>query len=336
MGTGHVMRCLALAEAWQDSGGRVLFAMIAPALSMRERLLKESVGIFEIFEPAGSAEDAKRTAALAREHGATWVVVDGYQFGADYQQTLKSAGVKILFLDDYGHAGHYCADVVLNQNLSAEKIAYEMRGRYTRLLLGLKYCLLRREFNKWREWRREIPSVGHRVLVTMGGSDPENCTLLVMQALAVAEIEGLEARVVVGSSNPRFESLERHARQNAEQIAVWRSVSTMAELMAWADVAVSSAGTTSWELAFMSLPSVLLTFADHQLPVAHAVGMSGAGINLGRFSEIDERAMAKAVRELLADRSLRKEMAANGRALVDGYGAGRVVSVLAEKSPNND
>ena len=83
MGTGHVMRCLALAQAWQDDGGRVVFAVVPPASSVRQRLLKESVKILEMAEPAGTREDAARTAALAREHEAAWVVVDGYQFGAD-------------------------------------------------------------------------------------------------------------------------------------------------------------------------------------------------------------------------------------------------------------
>jgi UDP-2,4-diacetamido-2,4,6-trideoxy-beta-L-altropyranose hydrolase len=332
MGTGHVMRCLALAQAWQDKGGSVVFAMVDPASCARERLLQESMGILEISEAAGTNEDAARTAALARQHEAVWVVVDGYQFGAGYQQALKSAGVKILFLDDYGQAAHYCADVVLNQNISGEESTYNNREPYTQLLLGPKYCLLRREFSQWRDWQREIRPVAHRVVVTMGGSDPQNCTLRVMQALAATAIEGLEPRVVVGASNPHFESLERYASQNAGRIAVWRGVSKMAELMAWADIAVSSAGTTTWELAFMGLPSLLLASAKHQLAVAEAVERSRAGINLGWFSETDDQTMANAVRELLADGPLRKEMAANGRGLVDGQGAGRVVSVLAKRS----
>jgi UDP-2,4-diacetamido-2,4,6-trideoxy-beta-L-altropyranose hydrolase len=90
------MRCLALAQAWQDTGGNAIFAMAAPSSSIRERLLKEEMEVLEISASAGTHDDATRTAALAREQVAPWVVVDGYQFGADYQRVLKSAGLRIL------------------------------------------------------------------------------------------------------------------------------------------------------------------------------------------------------------------------------------------------
>ena len=101
MGTGHVMRCLALAQSWQDAGGSAMFAMADPSTWARERLLKESVETVTISAAPGTEEDVRQTSVLARQHAGAWVVVDGYQFGADYQRTLKSAGFKVLFLDDY-------------------------------------------------------------------------------------------------------------------------------------------------------------------------------------------------------------------------------------------
>jgi UDP-2,4-diacetamido-2,4,6-trideoxy-beta-L-altropyranose hydrolase len=330
VGTGHVMRCLALAQEWQDKGGSAVFAMSQFTPAVRERLQREGVGVVQVTAELGSADDARETVAIARQNHALWVVVDGYGFGAEYQEALKVAGLKVLFIDDNGHAAHYSADLVLNQNAHANEALYRSRELSTKLLLGPRFAMLRREFAARRGWKREIAAIGRSVLVTMGGSDPGNLTALVMEAVGLVEIEGLEARIVVGGSNPHFESLQLYAVQNAERMTVWRSVSNMAELMAWADIAVSSAGTTSWELAFMSLPSVLLTVVEHQFPVARALGASRAGVNLGWFSEIDKRSIASAISELLADGRLRNEMAANGRGLVDGYGADRVVSVLAE------
>jgi UDP-2,4-diacetamido-2,4,6-trideoxy-beta-L-altropyranose hydrolase len=329
IGTGHAMRCLALAQAWQDAGGRAVFAMAQAPPAIEERLQRESMGVARLKAEPGSADDAQETIALARREEAYWVVVDGYGFGADYQAELKSAGLKVLFIDDNGHAGHYSADFVLNQNAHADEALYRSREVSTKLLLGPRFAMLRREFVRWRGWKRGIPAIGRNVLVTMGGSDPANFTARVMQAVELVEVEGLEARIVVGGSNPHFESLQRYAGQNCERITIWRSVSNMAELMAWADVAVSSAGTTSWELAFMCLPSVVLAVVEHQWPVAEALGTSRVAVNLGWFSETDERRIGESVRELLADDRLRIEMAANGRGLVDGYGTDRVVSILA-------
>ncbi len=330
IGTGHVMRCLALAQAWQDAGGRSWFAMAKTTPATRARLAAEGCAELSITAGPATSADVSQTIVFAQEHRADWIVVDGYRFDADYQRAAKAAGCRILFLDDYGHARHYSADAVLNQNACADAELYVHRDTQTRLLLGPRYCLLRQEFTPLRKWRREVSSAGRRVLVLMGGSDPVNSTALVMRAIAAAEVEGLEARVVVGGSNPHFESLQEYANQHAERITLWRSISDMTGLMAWADIAVSSAGTTSWELAFMQVPSLLLAVSEHQWPVAEALAGSRAAISLGRFSEADERKIAQAVRELLSDDRLREEMALNGRRLVDGYGVDRVVSVLAE------
>src|SRR5208337_116367 len=98
-GTGHVMRCLALAQAWQDAGGQAIFAMAEGTLAVAERLRNES---FEVERPGvqvGSAADAEKTSQLALQRGATWVVVDGYKFNAEYHASLKSHGLKVLLID---------------------------------------------------------------------------------------------------------------------------------------------------------------------------------------------------------------------------------------------
>ena len=97
----------------------------------------------------------KQTIDVARKEKSDWIAVDGYQFSADYQRILKSAGFKILFLDDYGHAQRYFADLVLNQNVGVGAELYADREPETRVLLGPRYCLLRREFSAWRDWKRK-------------------------------------------------------------------------------------------------------------------------------------------------------------------------------------
>ncbi len=328
MGTGHVMRCLALAQAWQDIGGTAAFAMADPCTWARERLMKESVEVIGI-SASSTEEDARQTAEIARHQAAVWVVVDGYQFGADYQRTLKSAGFKILFVDDYGHAGCYCADLVLNQNVSADESAYEHREPYTRLLLGPQYCMLRREFNSWRAWRRKIAPSGYRVLVTMGGSDPEGVTERAIAALNSIEDDHLEGTVVVGGGNPRLELLERAvAGVGKKKIVLRRDVSNMAELMAWADVAISAAGTTCWEMCLMGLPALLVDLAENQTRVARELDRRGCAIHLGGSHDFSAEKIVEQGGRLLRSQEDRQAMSLRCRELVDEKGARRVVSAL--------
>jgi UDP-2,4-diacetamido-2,4,6-trideoxy-beta-L-altropyranose hydrolase len=327
MGTGHVMRCLALAQAWQDTGGQAIFAMAESSPSLRKRLRGESITITQVCAPSGTDKDARATIALASQHAAGWVAVDGYQFGAEYQRALKDNGFKVLFLDDHGHADHYYADLVLNQNISAEEKLYENRDPGTHCLLGTKYCLLRREFTSWRHWKREIGPVGHRVLITMGGSDPEEFTRRAIAALDAIEDERLEAIVVVGGSNVRSSQLKTCCAAS-NKITLRRDVTNMAELMTWADVAISAAGTTSWELCLLGLPSILIDLAENQTRLAQELDRRGCAIHLGNAECVSSDVLARQLSRLLPAQELRRSMSSLSGQLVDGEGASRVVSAL--------
>jgi UDP-2,4-diacetamido-2,4,6-trideoxy-beta-L-altropyranose hydrolase len=324
-GTGHVMRCLALAQAWQDTGGRTVFASAEITDALRKRLGAESCDLAVISSPGSSADDAARTVTLAQENKCDWVIVDAYAFGSQYQRALKAAGLKALFVDDRGHASPYSADVVLNQNVSATRELYADRSNQTRLLLGTRYSLLRREFTAWRDWQREISRVGRRLLVLMGGSDPGNFTARVLEALAVPEFAELEATVVIGGSNPNYAMLENLA--SSRNIALKRDVANVAELMSGADVAISASGATCWELCFMGLPSLLVDAADNQKPLAQELDRRGCAIHVGD-SMVTSAVIAKNLNELISSFELRQSLSRQSRALVDGYGAARIVSVL--------
>ncbi|NJN67365.1 MAG: hypothetical protein HC884_11960 [Chloroflexaceae bacterium] len=130
IGTGHVMRCLALAQAWQDRGGRVVFAMAETTPALRERLEAENIPVVCFSAVTGSQEDAQRTLSLARQVEAGWVVADGYHFGAAYQQVVKEAGLRLLLVDRNGGAGNHllqrvvsCAAVLLSV-VNPERVCY--------------------------------------------------------------------------------------------------------------------------------------------------------------------------------------------------------------------
>jgi UDP-2,4-diacetamido-2,4,6-trideoxy-beta-L-altropyranose hydrolase len=327
IGTGHVMRCLALAQAWQDSGGTAVFAMAEPLPSVRERLLSEGMDVVSVEALPGSREDAGYVVELANRRGAAWVVVDGYRFDSDYQRELKAAGLRVLFVDDNGHAGHYAADLVLNQNVHADESLYPMREPYTRLLLGLRYVMLRREFQLWREWKRVIPPVGRKVLVSMGGSDAGNVTAAVIPALQPIEVESLEVVVVAGGSNPHLESLERALRLSDERFRLVRNVVNMPELLAWADVIVAAAGSICWEICAMALPAVLLVTADNQKYAAQRLAALGAARTVDSGTEKIETA-APILQGLLESQGCRENLSSKARALVDLGGPARVVAAL--------
>lgn len=328
IGIGHVMRCLALAQAWQETGGSAGVALAKVTPGLETRLRSEGLNLHYLTCLPGSGEDAQQTIELARQTGAAWVVIDGYHFDVDYQQALKQANLRLLVVDDYGHAGHYYADLVLNQNIYAEASLYSRRESYTHLLLGTRYALLRREFWPWQGWRREISPVACKVLVTLGGADPNNVTLKIIRALSQCRMDGLEAVVVVGNSNPHGEALQAAVEQSKRAIHLQRNVTDMPQLMTWADVAISSGGNTSWELAFAGLPSLVLVLADNQRKVAEGLDAAGIVINLGDPAALSPANLANALTELANSFERRTTLACRGRELMKGWSHTRVVQQM--------
>jgi spore coat polysaccharide biosynthesis predicted glycosyltransferase SpsG len=215
---------------------------------------------------------------------------------------------------------------VLNQNIDAERLAYDCDSD-TELLLGTDYAMLRPEFQSWRGWQREIPEVARKVLVSMGGGDPDNVTLKVVQALRQTGISDLEARVVVGPANPHLEAL-RQATAHSTGIELLYDVTNMPELMAWADVAVSAGGSTCWELAFMGLPSVVLVLAQNQRGIAQGLDETGAAVNLGWHEDTSVEQIKNALFQLMRAPAVLGEMSRRGQELVDGDGVKRVAAKL--------
>jgi UDP-2,4-diacetamido-2,4,6-trideoxy-beta-L-altropyranose hydrolase len=326
IGTGHVMRCLALAQAWQDAGGRAIFAIAQSTPAIEERLRDERFDVERALVPVGSIADAEETARLAHKHGALWAVIDGYEFGAEYQASLKGQGLKVLFIDDNGHAGHYSADIVLNQNAHANENLYSSRDASARLLLGPRFAMLRSEFTSWRGWSREIPQVARRVLVTMGGSDPDNVTERVLRTILA--VPSLNAIVVVGGSNPHLPQLRELVAGAHQNVQLVENVPNMPELMANTDVAVSGAGTTSLEMCFLGLPPLLVVLADNQRSAAEELNRRGAAINLGEGRDLRPATLSPPLTRLVNSPDIRKAMSERGRELVDSHGAERVVRAL--------
>ena len=329
MGAGHLMRCLAMAETWLHAGGRVVLASTGLPPATRTRL--DALGVENVIleVPPGSPRDAARVAMLAEEHDAAWIMVDGYQFNAAYQDALKAAGCRLLFVDDFGHAGRYAADLVLNQNLGARPDLYQEREPYTRLLLGPRFVLLRRQFLEWRREPRGSASIPCRILVTLGGSDPDNVTAKVLQALGGLPPELVrETVVIVGDSNPHTQWLA--AQVATPGIRICRSVANMAEMMAEADLAIAAGGTTAWELAYMGVPMVLLALAENQVANGEQLQAAGVGRYLGWHTRVSADRIGEALATCAGAPDDRAEMARRGRALIDGWGCSRVWLYLNE------
>ncbi len=327
IGTGHIMRCLALAQAWQAKGGRVIFA-VAAGVELESRIRAEGVEVEIIPAQPGTDDDEARTVELCARSKTAWLVLDSYHFSAEYCRNLRSAVPRMLLIDD-GEKRRACeCDVVLNPDPDASSKAYPRQQGNAQFLLGPEYALLRREFLQVRVDRVEIAAKAKRVLVTLGGGDAQNVTLAVVQALDELNDLELELTVVTGASYRYRSSLEESVTVSAHATTLLSNIEDMPALMAGADLAITAGCGTCYELAFMKVPMFVITTAKNQEPMVAALSSAGAAVDGGWCVSLERSALAASLRRVICDRELRRNLVDNAGRLVDGRGAERVIQTM--------
>lgn len=322
------MRSLALGRRWIAAGGAATLLGRIASERLRERISDAGVALLPLDGSHPDPDDLKRTiAALESLRGEVppWVMVDGYHFDAGYHSAIRRHGFQLLVMDDLANQSCYHADIVLNQNLDAERLSYRADAD-TRRLLGVRYALLQPEFDRWRGRAGGTPEVARRILVTVGGADPHGVTALILAALDRVDVEGLAVTVVAGPAGRT--SVDQHAAASRHACRVLHDVRDMASLMASVDLAVSGGGSTCLEMAFLGLPAIVIELSDNQRGLARALADAGAVVNAGAVETQDASALAARIGALCVDAEMRGAMSAAGQRLVDSKGGGRVVRRL--------
>ncbi|WP_426208440.1 UDP-2,4-diacetamido-2,4,6-trideoxy-beta-L-altropyranose hydrolase [Massilia sp. TWP1-3-3] len=348
IGSGHVMRCLALAAALRLGGAdchficRDLPGHLTGAVrqhGFEATLLKPAGASFGgAPAPAHAAwlgcrwqDDAAEVAPLLAVLQADWLVVDHYALDARWESMLRRDSMRLMVIDDLADRAHDC-DVLLDQNLGRTAAHYrDLLAPHCPVLAGPAYALLRPEFGALRRHslaRREGAELA-RVLVNMGGVDQFNATAAVLQALARSDLaQQCAISVIMGLNAPWIGAIRTLAANAARPIEVAVNVSDMALRMAESDLAIGAAGSTSWERCCLGLPTLVVVLAPNQAGGAAALEHAGAALALGTPAQIGARLPA-ALRHMGEGGAL-AAMSMAARALVDGLGVGRVLAAMRE------
>jgi len=337
IGTGHLMRCIALAQAWQERGVCVTFLSHCQSEALQRRVIKEGFEFVFVERPHPDPADLKqvldRLKNFRKGSGIPWLVLDGYHFDSDYQRSIREAGSRLVVIDDYNHLSNYHADILLNQNIGAELIPY-ICDLKTVKLFGPKYALLRTEFLTWKNRIPKQSENPRRVIVTLGGADPDNITLKVLRALLQTRLKGFGIDVIVGPANPNIKELEFEIQcaqkatvQLTNSIQLLYSIN-MPEIMAMTDVAISAGGSTCWELCFFGKPFLVLITAENQRGIARGLDKVGSAICLGWHQDVTMNQIKTNLESLLNDTQGRRELSIKGRKIIDGQGRNRVLDAV--------
>lgn len=326
IGTGHVMRMMALAQALCERGAAVTFVVVRCSKDLIVRLQTEGFVVKQLADcEIGGHDDAQKTVEMAAGCNARWIVLDGYAFGPEYQLECRKDGRRLLCIDDHQYGGRWHVDVLHNQNLHALRLRekYADSARDAALWLGTDFALMRKEF-----WRRPHPPARRpgemkRLLVTMGGSDASNATALIIEALALVWDVSIRVSVLVGPSNPNRRHLESLSLQHRDRFEIIDAVEHMSSLLENVDCVITAGGSTCWEILWAGKPAAVLAIADNQQPIARSLQEQGLMISLG---EIGHAAADQLATQL--ENWLKSPPARPVSCRIDGKGARRVAAAL--------
>lgn len=282
IGTGHVMRCLTLADALCKRGASVIFlcrlhegnpcSMLKQRgyevveLPLRTEIVADGRLEHSAWLGASQSQDAADCgAAIAEMQAIDWLVVDHYALDAEWEVALRRYVPRVLSIDDLADRNHDC-DALLDQNIynNAESRYVGRVPEKCRLFLGPHYALLREEFDHALDLRKRADhAVLRRVLILFGGIDLGNDTLSAIKVVEQLHAAQLDVDVVVAPRNAHAEEIRKYCASRP-QFRLHFSPSNLAELMANSDLAIGAGGTTTFERLYLRLPALLKPVSANQ------------------------------------------------------------------------
>ncbi|MBO8159077.1 UDP-2,4-diacetamido-2,4,6-trideoxy-beta-L-altropyranose hydrolase [Thermosyntropha sp.] len=317
IGSGHLMRCLTLADELRNKGAEVKFICRNLPGNIIEVAEQRGYQIYMLpyenksqiipddystWLGADFRRDAEETVRILKQESPDWIIIDHYAIDIKWEQIVRPYVKKIMVIDDLANRQHDC-DLLLDQNL-----VENMEKRYEGLvpphcvkLLGPSYALLRPEFREARKKLKKRDGTVRRILIFFGGSDPTNETEKALKAVLMLNRPDITVDVVVGKANPHKEKIKKLC-DVYPNVNYYCQVNNMAELMAEADLAIGAGGATTWERCYMGLPSLVITVAKNQEDTARYLEKLGIVRYAGIAEEVSEDFLYDEIRKMLSNR----------------------------------
>lgn len=345
IGSGHLMRCLTLANEGLTRGWKSYFLMRDADLDIQKkissfghefRLLKavdEERVNNDIALPhshwlsVSQRTDAIETLEILLKVCPDWIIVDHYAIDATWHTIVKEKCDGMMVIDDLADRKLDC-DILLNQNLgfSAHDYSNKLVGD-CELLLGAGYALLRPEFREWRKRSLERGNSNklNQVLISMGGVDANNHSLKILKELvASVHAKRCEFTVVLGSLYPFHAEIDEFIDATELSVTKITNANNMAEIMSFSDICIGAAGSSILERYCLGLPNLIISIAKNQDRIACDLQERGVAILTasGTIARDFDKCFEAKTAEFLV------EMSVKSSAFCDGEGAIRVIEKL--------
>jgi UDP-2,4-diacetamido-2,4,6-trideoxy-beta-L-altropyranose hydrolase len=293
IGMGHIMRTMALAnDLKKDEEIERVFYITKNEPSAVKKLKENDFEVITIDKDLSYEEEIEEVKEIIKKEEVNNLITDSYNIDQNYLIEMRKIVDKLVAIHDYAPFA-FPSHVVINGNVYAEDLNYKSLYGDTEFRLGTDYLLLREEFRNLAEI--EVRDRVQNILVTVGGYDLRNLTPKIIEALNSIDFDEIEDQyidkenlhidVVIGPSFDNVEGIIEQVKKSSLDISLNFNVRKMGKMMIKSDIAISSGGSTLYELAVTKTPALVLLQADNQIRVAEKVNGESV-INLGYEEKI--------------------------------------------------
>ncbi|MBW1615136.1 MAG: UDP-2,4-diacetamido-2,4,6-trideoxy-beta-L-altropyranose hydrolase [Deltaproteobacteria bacterium] len=344
IGSGHIMRCLTLAEKLKEDGANVEFICREHKGNLINFINQKGFTVHRLLQPANlppdaseyhqwlgatQTEDAESVISVLNKKNKAidWLIIDHYAIDYQWQQKLRPYTKKIMAIDDLANRKHDC-DLLLDQNFYLEKDRYKnLVPKHCIQALGPKFALLRKEFAEARKNLRKRTGEIKRILIFFGGSDNTNQTKKAISAIKLLNRPDIKVDVILGALNPNKEEIYK-ATKNSPNIFCYQNINNMAEFMAKADLAIGAGGSTTWERCCMGLPAIVLTISADQKKLSEDMFNQNYSYFQSKAEKISEQKLTDLINSMLSDSKKFETLICKNIELVDGMGSKKVTAII--------
>ena len=337
IGTGHVMRCLTLADELRQKDADINFICREGPGNLINYIGNRGYKVHQLPGDIDIETDKRLISKILSKYETKpdGLIIDHYDIDISYESPLRDHVKKVMVIDDLANREHDC-DLLLDQNYS------KIDNRYNGLtpenciqLLGSEYAMLRTQFRKARESLRKRDNGVNRILVFMGGADSKNITSKALRAIHMLDRSDIVVDVVIGNLNPYYNEI-KILTSKIPNTSYHHNVENMAELMTSADLCIGAGGTTIWERCCVGLPTITIILAENQKNISENLDKEGVLINIGWYHNVTENSIKEGIEGLIGNPQKMDSMCDKSRRLVDGEGVNRVCDAMISMVNDRD
>lgn len=326
LGSGHLMRCLALANKFEElkSISNINITFITRSNVVGDQIKSYGYKLTNLPPSKNMIEEIGYYKEYLKK---AIFITDIPGISEDYLNELKEDGCLLVSIDDGSDTVFY-SDILINPNLSPNiNQKYSSRTQYCS---GAKYVILKKAFEKYAMKKKQVKRKVKSMFICFGGSDKNNITKKVRNIIQNMDINML---IVVGIMYPHYNELVKDIK-NHRNIQIKRNAHNMDELIYDRDLAIISGGTLLYETCAVGTPAIVICQSREQNREGNFFAENNAAINLGTSDKINEDTTQNTILKLIPDYDKRELLSKNARGLIDGRGADRIVNIILKEYLN--